>query len=747
MQVPLAITAFTAKTIESRGISSLSEISTFTPGLFSVGQVGGGSGRNDRSSKQIVVRGFSISPGLLFVDGAPILGSATPEVADVARIEVLKGPQSAYFGRSTFSGAINFVTKDPSQDFKARVLAEYSSFGSTDDSISVEGSVVPERLAVRLSAHYMKKGGQWNNAAEPGNKLGEQTTKSISTQVVYTPTESLKFKLYATKFQDDDGPPAQLAMKPSADMNCNLGGTRNGGLWFCGAVPDAGAFPASYISAQWAVDAAAKAVLVDNVAKFPTAFDPGYLQHGGLKRDSVQANMIIEYRTPGGYTVTSITARRTEKGAQISNLSFRDGQNVRNPFFGVIPGVRPYILWMVMVQGENNDFNQELRFTSPSDRRLRFLLGANYLKFENPGGAGVYGTTPIGNLVLSSTTRSESNTPAVFGGVYFDVLPKLTLSGEIRYQWDKIEQQALTTSAGALIVGGGPLFKETFKSVAPRVTVDYRYRDNSTIYALWSRGFRPGGFNANLAVQPPSVLAQFSALGVNIPYDEERLDNYEIGLKSTWLDGRAQTRLALYKAFWRDGQVPINIIFTLPGGGVNQIQAVSNVGAVNLQGAELEAEFRVTQRLNLSGTYGYNDSDIRVFTCADCLTIRGTPNGVGNRLPQAPKTSWSLSGEYDHPFAGDYEWYGRVDYTHRGSFFIEYANAASVGAKTNVNLRAGIRRDHFGVEAFVKNLTGDLTSVDATLGPEALFTVATGQEIRYGLPEKRTYGLRANYTF
>jgi len=746
MQIPLAITAFTAKSIESIGLTSLSEVSSFTPGLFSVSQVGGGSGRNDRSGKQIVFRGFSIAPGLLFVDGAPVLGSATPEVTDVARIEVLKGPQSAYFGRSTFTGAVNYVTKDPSDEFKGRVRAEYSSFGSTDSSVSLEGPVVAERFAIRLNGHYMHKGGQYINFADTGSKLGEQSTKSISGQAVFTPTDSLKVKIYATRFKDDDGPPAQMAMKPPVDLPCNLGGTRNGGLWFCGTIPKADKFPASYISAQWTIDAAARGVLIDNVAKFPTAFDPHYLQHGGLRRDSLQTNMVIDYTSPEGYNLTSITAFRKEKVSQISNLSFRDGQNVRNTF-STAPGVRPYILWLVMVQGKNRDFNQELRLTSPADRDVRFLAGANYLKFKNPGGAGVYGTTPIGNLVLSSTTRSESHTPSVFGGVYYDVMPDLTVSGEVRYQRDKIEQQALTTSTGALIVGGGPLFKKTFTSAAPRVTLDYNYTENSTAYALWSRGFRPGGFNANLAIQPPSVLAQFTALGVNIPYDEERLDNYEIGLKSTWLDGRIQTRLALYKAFWRNGQVPVNIIFTLPTGGVNQISAVSNVGSVNLKGAELEGEFQVTEQLNFSGTFGYSDSNIRVFTCGDCLTIRGTTNGVGNRLPQAPKVSWSLSSEYSDELTSNFDWYGRIDYTHRGKFFVEFANAASVGSKTNVNVRLGIRNDNMGLEAFVKNFTKDTTAVDATLGPEALFTFATGQEIRYGLPDKRMFGIRANYNF
>ena len=747
MEVPLAITAFTSAMIEAAGIDSLAEVSLYTPGLFSVTQVGGGSGRNDRSSKQVVLRGFSLSPGLLFVDFAPVLGGATPEVSDVERIEILKGPQSAYFGRSTFSGAINFVTKDPANEFRGRAKLEYSSFGSTDNSLSLEGPIIEDRLALRVNGHYVNRGGQYTNFADPGVKLGQQSTLSLTGQLVFTPTDALKVKIYATRFRDDDGPPAHIAMKPPVDMNCNLGGTKNGGLWYCGNIPTADQFPEEYISGQWIIDGPTRASLVDNVAGFPTAFDPSYLQHGGLKRDSFQSNMVINYDFANGYNITSISAYRKEKNQQDSQLSFRDGQNVPNPFLGIIPGVRPTILWYVVVQSKNRDFSQELRVSSPEDRDLRFLLGANYLEFTNPGGAGVFGTTPIGDLVLSSTTLNQSRTPALFGGVYYDVLEDLTVSGEIRYQWDKIKRQALTTSRGALIPGGGPLFQETFTSFSPRVTVDYTLTDDSMIYALWSRGFRPGGFNVNLAVQPPSVLAQFTALGVGIAFEEERLDNYEVGFKSTWLDGRVQTRIALYKEFWRNGQTPINIIFTLPTGGVNQITAVSNVGAVNLKGAEFEGDFQVTEEFNLSATFGYTDSSIKVFTCGDCLNVYGSTDGTGNRLPQAPKVSWSVSGQYTDRLFGDYDWYGRVDYTRRGSFFVSFANRASVGAKTNVNLRLGIQKDDFGLEAFVTNLTKDKTAIDATLGPEALFTIATDTEIRYGLPDKRMLGIRANYNF
>src|SRR5436853_354910 len=102
MQVPLAISAFTSNDIESRGMRTLQDLANVTPGLFAVNQTGGGSGRNDRTGKTVVVRGFSIAPALIFMDGAPVSGGSTPEIEDVARVEVLKGPQSAYFGRATF---------------------------------------------------------------------------------------------------------------------------------------------------------------------------------------------------------------------------------------------------------------------------------------------------------------------------------------------------------------------------------------------------------------------------------------------------------------------------------------------------------------------------------------------------------------------------------------------------------------------------------------------------------------------
>jgi iron complex outermembrane receptor protein len=127
MTVPLAITAFSAQAIENQGIKQLTDVMRVTPSFNFVNQQGG-SGRNDRSANALVFRGLYLANnvgvsagGQLFIDGAPVLGAQPPPIADVARIEILQGPQSAYFGRSTFSGALNFIMKEPGEEFGGKV--------------------------------------------------------------------------------------------------------------------------------------------------------------------------------------------------------------------------------------------------------------------------------------------------------------------------------------------------------------------------------------------------------------------------------------------------------------------------------------------------------------------------------------------------------------------------------------------------------------------------------------------------
>ena len=132
MEAPLAISAMSAATLEKMNLTDMTEIASFTPGFHYVNQVGGGSGRNDRSASSLVFRGLFLGTanqgqsagGLVFLDGSPILGGQAPALVDMQRVEILKGPQSAYFGRSVLSGAINYVSRDLNEEqMPAKMLA------------------------------------------------------------------------------------------------------------------------------------------------------------------------------------------------------------------------------------------------------------------------------------------------------------------------------------------------------------------------------------------------------------------------------------------------------------------------------------------------------------------------------------------------------------------------------------------------------------------------------------------------
>ncbi len=149
LDVPLSITALSAAQLDKYNLQSMEELSRMTPGMFYTDF--GGTGRQDRGSSQFVVRGLSInnfaqaaSAAVMFVDGVPVYSGNTPGTLDIERIEVLKGPQTATFGRNTFSGAISVTTRDPAEEWGGRLVAEYANYDSTRLGMSVEGPIVED---------------------------------------------------------------------------------------------------------------------------------------------------------------------------------------------------------------------------------------------------------------------------------------------------------------------------------------------------------------------------------------------------------------------------------------------------------------------------------------------------------------------------------------------------------------------------------------------------------------------------
>jgi iron complex outermembrane receptor protein len=826
MTVPLAITAFSAKDIEAQGIKQLGDVMLMTPSFNFVNQQGG-SGRNDRSANALVFRGLFLATnvgtnagGQLFIDGAPVLGAQPPAIVDVERIEVLKGPQSVYFGRSAFSGAINFVTRDPSEEFKGRVSAEMSSFSSHDYSGALEGKIFSDKLTGRLSLRDFKRGGQFKNSGAYGGRLGEQTTQSAAASIAFKPTENFTAKLYVNLFEDDDGPPAQGAIKSSeftgraaGDGRCvpfsqapagtaaTVAGVPNTNIatitqgantrasfgFYCGTLPTLSELPSNILSADYDTSNPLTRAALFSPPSHWLVFDPNFKTDGGIRRVAFQADLRMDWTFGGGYTLTSLTGRHRDKTQTLIDLNYRDSRTRTNPLFAASPTTRvPTQMFLLMSQGKLRDFSQELRIASPAENRLRWTLGGNYIKMFTPGGM-VYGMTNLGRLSTSAITQTDVETPAVFGAVYYDLSDKLTLTTEARYQKDKIKQTAVVDVAGNIVAGPASVpLQATFKSFSPRISLDYEYGENSTIYALFSRGTRPGGFNAGYvtqrinstnpaltAIQRETAQRTVDALLAVVPsvgtsYTEEELENYEFGIKSTWLNGRARTTFTIYSDKWLNGIVnnSVPVQFTLSNGNnvSNLVGVIINNGKASLEGMEFEGSYRVNEKLTLSGTFGFNETKLTSYglglgNCSDCSFIYGNAAGaIGKSLPTAPETTWTLSADYNSTLQNGMKWFGRMDYQHQGSKYTDFTNIAKVGAKENVNARIGLRGEAWTVELFGTNLTDNDVLQSALYGSTDLFTFQTAaapanpitptkHEIRFSPSLPRMFGARVTWEF
>lgn len=769
--VPLAITAMTSAVIEARNLKSLEDVAAFSPGFYTQSQTGTGAGRNDRSFRQLTFRGIGASStnvgpfagGVAFLDGSPVLNSSLANVQDVERVEVLRGPQSAYFGRSTFIGAVNYITKDPTDDWSGRLTGEIGEDNLVDTSIAVSGPIIPGVMTFRLSGRHFRKGGQYVTS-NSGITLGSQGTDAVSLIILTKPTDDLSIRTFANYFEDSDGPPAQYNIGGRnigpGGANCNLGGAA--GAYYCGSVPQKA--DRQYISANLSVTPQLYADLVQNVRGFPLPFNYAkYLDNFGLKRKAIQLSNRIDYDFgDSGFTVSAVTAYHEEKIVTFNDLGFRASPTYQ---FSTTVGYRDY------------DWSQELRIVSPVDKPLRFIAGGNFVKVKQSssgiiGQFGVPGAPfTVFNFAGAQIGYTQANTPAVFGGLYYDVLPQLTLTVEGRYQWDKISTRA-ATSATAFVNA-----EKTFKSFSPRVSVDYKLTPDSTIYALFSRGYKPGGFNAtSILSQPQFVLDQLAATGASGVYDQEKLDNYEAGIKGSFLDGRLRVALDGYIGRYSGAQIPQPVtVFTTqvngvtnraPGAPQNTLAPVVSVGKVDLKGLEFEGEAIIFPGFRIGGTLAYTDTKIKSFFCSECASILAQNVGyvagtsplansvqvtstIGKRLPGAPKISYTLSASYEGKMNDSITAYIGGDYLFRGNYFADAANIASSGASEVFNARLGIRWESMNIELFARNLFNNESPSVAygTFDPTAYPTFASANAIRVGLPDRRRFGIRANIGF
>jgi len=740
MSAPVTVTAFGSKEIAEMALDELPDLVNFTPGFhYSEHSVGKGG----RFNRRLIFRGMNPRTdrqtrqgATVFIDGAPILGSEIGSTDNYERIEIIKGPQSAYFGRSTFSGAINAITKTPSDEWKSRISVEAANFGTTDISGQIEGPI-SDTLSMRLSARSYDTDGEYDNASDPGTTLGAESTTDVSLSLFAQPSDNLSIKVRLHSWVDDDGPSVGVFVNRNEQgelFTCNPnGGTVAGGKWLCGDVPYQGS---SLVGMDTIITPVlqAKYFSSDMIASYDRMFQPKHAM--GLERHAKEASLVIDYEMDNGMTLSFLTAAHENEYSSFEDFDRRVTAGMLGNYLGFMASADTYSMSMT----QNKDSSSEIRLTSAADSQINWMVGASYTSIEARlvGYNVLWGGTP---RPTQSISTFDPETRAVFASVSYDINDTLSLSLEARKQDDKVIEGTL---------GNEPL-QNTFSSTTPRLIVDYKPREGLTYYAIYAKGINPGQFNAGLLGRTQGELDQIAAQGGGgISVDEEEITNIEFGTKARFWDDRAQITAAVYFSDWENAIAPEILSIVNAAGDGENIQVNSNGGQADLSGLEIEGTFLVSDNWTIDMTYSLNKSDINDFESADALALFGnrTIDGMGNSFSRYPEKSSSLSAIYAETLESGNDFFARGDLINQGSTWMTNANVTSTPAYSVFNLRVGLQSDTWRAEVYANNLLDKKGYSNLQLFPDLSgLSGPFTRGIMAGMIQQRQIGIRTTFDF
>jgi outer membrane receptor protein involved in Fe transport len=301
----------------------------------------------------------------------------------------------------------------------------------------------------------------------------------------------------------------------------------------------------------------------------------------------------------------------------------------------------------------------------------------------------------------------------------------------------------------AIVIDGESAFIEqgTEDDTFFKLGIDWTLSENKMIYGLFSQGFRLGGHN-----NPKAVRVNF----VEATYDPDKLNNYELGIKSEWLDNSLQINASVFYLDWED----IQLVIGSAGEGLWWLSGQANGGGGENKGFEVDFDWRATDNLRISGSAYMGDP---VYT-HDYITLEGEQEvTAGTSMPDSAKEKYWLSADYTFPDVLGGDMWLRADAYYQGPmhsslFRAETSNPNSpeydgtsydVDSFTKYNFQAGYERENWALTLFVKNLTNERANTFTFNGTGyyAAYWGHPGFGEQHTLARPRTTSLRFTYRF
>jgi iron complex outermembrane recepter protein len=743
-KVPVSVTAYSQKTMDELHIQSFDDLASVVPGLsFTTVGTSQQQSNTDVAIRGIYSNGNSPTTGI-YIDETPISvrqnvaagfsGSPHPDIFDLDRIEVLRGPQGTLFGSSAMGGVIRFITPAPNlQDTSGYSKAEFSYTDRGAPSYAVGlayGAPIVQGVAgFRVSGWFHSDGG-FIDIEDPytgqilNRNANSETSYTIRPAFTYQPTENLTIT------------PAVFIQHEHSDA------------------------PPEY----WRSD-------LPNTE--PGAFVSGYgwrSPQQPVTDDLTVPSLAIKYNFAG------LSLQSDSSYVDRSYNDYDDYSELLPAFFGgppLAPALQGFNSWDQNIVW-TKAWQQEFRLSSQdTDSRFNWVAGL-YYRHALDGVQQVIAPdlTPLTELLLGQTSFQTYGIPdymsggqafdsysrfttvteskAVFGEITYEIVNRLKANIGLRVERSSVQDQ--------LEQYGGPLQGTTYGTtvlpdqkqtpITPRFGLTYQYTDKDMVYATAAKGYRPGGSNSPNATANPLCDASFKALGLNgVPdtYESDSLWSYELGAKDSLFNDRLSFQASVYYIDWSGIQTQVN----LPSCGAFY---TTNRGKAISQGFDFQVEAVIAEGLKAVANVGY--TDVYYPNAEYGAAVGGAPPlliGAGDKLPNV--APWNASVHVDYSVDIGRIWdearsYVRVDYrwidaTPRGdpaTVGYDPAVGGAIGFAPNsaygvLNLRLGVVHGGLDISAFVNNAT----NADPILGlthaslNDSLFSATAIRPLTMGL--------------
>ncbi|MEJ2410999.1 MAG: TonB-dependent receptor [Novosphingobium sp.] len=669
--VPASITAISSANLQKQNIRSFTDYATKIPNLsFQYGQGGEVLWSGDRST---TIRGVvGIGTTAYYINDTPIPPSVSPQTLNLERIEVLKGPQGTLFGASSMGGTLRFITKKPSLSQtggSVQVQGGATRGGDLDfDGNAMANLVlVPDRIALDLAFGYTRDSGYITRRFPDASSGKLISRKGQGRNDTYVGSATLRLKLTDTL---------------EATVNA-IGQTGKLHGFPAAYVPLPGYKPLSY-----------------------TVDRDRDVQEYSKDRWGI-ASLVLHYTGDGFSAISSSSyfkrrIHELEDDTEGTNQFF-DAQAKeleRPPFF-----VRPPAFFVISLAKEQR-LTQEMRLSFDKGRilpNLSGIVGFFYQRrkssSDTPGifvqemeDAGL--APPYLSASIAETRKTDT---AFFGEVYYEPVPKLTLTLGLRKYWATFNRPGSTDTGyiyGETGQAENPTLHNKESGWVPKAVLSYEIGDSGNIYASVSKGFRAGGSQARL---PDFCAKDLSKLGLTVndigQYKSDTLWSYEVGAKSRLADGRLNASVAAFRMDW--SHIQQNALLPICG-----FPFTTNAGKARINGGEAEISGRPFAGVPLSIQLGLGYTDATLKDPGLLIQAPNSPLGL------VPKWTGTVSGYYETPVSQGASLFVAADYSYTSSVKVPDGLGGFL-TRQPINMINGNFGVNFGrsqIMVYVKNL-------------------------------------------